>query len=123
MYTQFTAHAAFDYLFSLKIRNILVLWLYKLLIVNWIFNYIEQQNIINKYENKLVLAGSTLECMTQCNDLHSQCLSGVYDSANRTCRLFTEPLVELEEGNMEEMVYFMKTSSMTSKRINVILFW
>jgi len=53
--------------------------------------------------------------MTQCSVLDSQCLSGVFESANRTCRLFSEPLVELEEGNLEEMVYFMKISLITSK--------
>jgi len=53
--------------------------------------------------------------MTQCSDLHSQCLSGVFESANRTCRLFNEPLVELEEGNLEDSVYFMKLSLITSK--------
>jgi len=55
-----------------------------------------------------------LECMNECSVLHGQCQSGVFESANRTCRLFNEPLVELEEGNSEEMVYFMKMSSMTS---------
>jgi len=60
----------------------------------------------------IVSARSTLQCMTQCSDLHCQCLSGVFESANRTCRLFKEPLVKLEEGNMEKMVYFMKLSPM-----------
>jgi len=55
-----------------------------------------------------------LECMNECSFLHGQCQSGVFELANRTCRLFDEPLVELEEGNLEEMVYFMKISSMTS---------
>jgi len=55
-----------------------------------------------------------LECMNECSFFYGQCQSGVFESANRTCRLFDEPLVELEEGNLEEMVYFMKISSMTS---------
>jgi len=55
-----------------------------------------------------------LECMNECSFLHGQCQSGVFESENRTCRLFDEPLVELEEGNLQEMVYFMKISSMTS---------
>jgi len=57
--------------------------------------------------------------MTQCSDLHSQCGSGVFDSANKTCGLFNKPLVELEAGDLKEMVYFMKMSSMTSKNIIV----
>jgi len=51
--------------------------------------------------------------MTQCSDLQTQCLSGVFESADRTCRLFNELLIELKEGNVKEMVYFMKISSMT----------
>jgi len=57
--------------------------------------------------------------MTQCSDFQTQCGSGVFDSANRTCRLFTEPLAELEEGNLKDMVYFIKMPSMTSKNITV----
>jgi len=62
-------------------------------------------------------ARSTLECMTQCSVLHGQCLSGVFESQNRNCKLFTAPLVELEEGNLEDSVYFMKISSMTGINI------
>jgi len=57
--------------------------------------------------------------MTQCSDIQTQCGSGVFDSANKTCRIFTEPLEELEAGNLKEMVYFMKISSVTSKNITV----
>jgi len=67
--------------------------------------------------NLIISAHSSLECMTQCGDLHCQCQSGVFESTNRTCRLFNEPLIELEEGNLEEMVYFMKISSMTGINI------
>jgi len=55
--------------------------------------------------------------MTQCSDLQTQCLSGVFESAGRTCRLYNEPLIEIEEENLEEMVYFMKISSMTGINI------
>jgi len=65
----------------------------------------------------IISARSSLECMTQCSDLHGQCQSGVFESTNRTCRLFNEPLIELKEGNVKEMVYFMKISSMTGINI------
>jgi len=57
--------------------------------------------------------------MTQCSDLHSQCLSGVFELANRICRLFNEPLVELEAGNIKDIVSFMKISLMAIKSLKI----
>jgi len=69
------------------------------------------------YTIEFVPAESPLGCMAQCSVFHSQCLSGVFESANRTCRLFNEPLVEPEEEKLGEMVYFMKISLSTGKQI------
>jgi len=60
--------------------------------------------------------------MTQCSFLNSQCQSGIFESANTTCRLFNEPLEQLEDGNSEETTLFMKINTTGDKQITYIVY-
>jgi len=58
-----------------------------------------------------------MECMTQCSFLNSQCQSGIFEPANKTCQLFNESLKRLEEGNSEETTLFLKLN-LTGNKLN-----
>jgi len=62
-------------------------------------------------------ARSVIECMTQCSFLNSQCQSGIFQSASKTCHLFNESLEQLEDGNSEETTLVMKINPTGRKQI------
>jgi len=61
-------------------------------------------------------ARSVIECMTECTFLNSQCQYGIFESANKTCKLFNGSLKQLEKGDSEETTLFMKINSTGNKQ-------